>query len=176
MNGADAFGRTGCKVNHCWQNTVIDNNFFSGIFGLLKRISNHHGHMVAHVAHLALGKCRVGTGFHGRTVFGMDHPAADQTTNLVRCNILSRVNCEYAWHFQSSRVIHFFQGGMGMGRAHEEGIGLAGAVYVVCVIALTCYITVVFLAAHRCANASGWYGSNFCCGHWGFLSPEILTD
>ena len=52
------FRRLGC-VDNSRENVVIDHDGFRRVLRLGERFGDHHRHVVAHIAHLALGKGRV---------------------------------------------------------------------------------------------------------------------
>ena len=80
------------------ENIVIDHDRFRRVLGLGQRFGDHHRHVVAHIAHLALGEGRVRPGLHGTAVLGMDHPAADEAADLVRREVVAREDGDDARH------------------------------------------------------------------------------
>ena len=66
---------------------------------------HHHGHMVAHITHLALGKNRVWRLFHRVAVCRSDTPAAGQAVDFVVGNIGADKNIEHARSSFGSRKV-----------------------------------------------------------------------
>jgi hypothetical protein len=83
----------------------------------------------------------------------MDHPAANQAANLVFLDFLGSEHVNHARHLFSFCGVDRLDRGMGMGAAHEIGIGLVLEVDVVGVLALAGNEPLVFLAQHARANS-----------------------
>ena len=140
------------------EHLVVDHDRLGRVLGLRQGLGDHHGDMVADIANLALRQHRMGTGAHRRAVLRMDHPAADEPSHLVGRDILAGEDGDHAGHGPGLGGIDALQGRVGMWRAQEIGIGLAGAVDVVGVLALADQKAVVLFAAHGRADAGHSHG------------------
>ncbi len=69
-----------------------------GVLGGVQRLRDHHGHMVAHIAHRIHGERGMGARLHGRAVLGVDHPAADEPAETVLREILPGEDGHHAGH------------------------------------------------------------------------------
>ena len=87
----------------------------------------------------------------------MDHPAADQSADLVFLDFLGGEHIDHARHLLGLGGVDRLDRGMGMGAAHEIGVGLVFQVDVVGILALAGDEPLVFLAQHPRANS--------CVGH-----------
>ena len=70
-------------VDDMRQHVVVDLHGGGGGLGLVLRLGDDDGDVVADVAHLADGEDRMRPGLHRRAVLGVDHPAADEAADLV---------------------------------------------------------------------------------------------
>ena len=145
-------------VDHRRQHRVVDHDRLGRVAGLRIGLGDHHRHMVADVADLALGQRRMATGAHRRAVLVVDHPAADQPADLVGHEIIAGENREHAGRRLGRGRVDAIEGGVGMRRAHEHRIGLAGLVDVVGVPALAGDEAEVFFAADWGADAGRGHG------------------
>ena len=143
------------------QHLVVDHDRLGGVLGLRQRLGDDDGDMVADIAHLALGQRRMRAGLHRRAVLGMDHPAADQPADLVVGEILAGEDVDHARACLRAAAMSIeLDVGMGVRRAQEIGVGLAGAVDVVGVVALAGDEAKIFLAAHRRADSGRSHGGS----------------
>jgi hypothetical protein len=73
----------GAHVDHRRQLLVVHLHQLGGVLGLLQRVGHHHGHVVAHVAHLLDRQDGVRRLLHRRAVGAGDQPAAGQAVDLA---------------------------------------------------------------------------------------------
>ena len=71
------------RIDHGWQNLVVDEHFFGRILGLRQRLGDHDRDRIAHVAGLADGERRVRRHLHRRAIFRQHGPTANQATELA---------------------------------------------------------------------------------------------
>ena len=140
-------------VHNMRQHAVADLHRSRRGLGLLLGLGHHHGDMVADIANLALGEDRMRAGLHGRAVLGVDHPAADQSADLVLGDVLAGEDADHAGHLLRLGGVDRLDRGMGMRAAHEIGVGLLRKIDVVGVLALAGDEAVIFLALDACANS-----------------------
>jgi len=86
------------RVDIGGQHLVVDDDGLRRVLGLRQRLGDHHGDVVADIAHLALGEDGMGTGAHRRAVLGVDHPAADEPADLVGRHIVAGIDRDHARH------------------------------------------------------------------------------
>ena len=141
------------RIGHRRQHFVIDLDLLGGVLGLRQGLGNHHGDGIADVAGLRLRQRRMRRHLHRAAVLGMDHPAADQIAQLVDREIGAGEHRHHARHFTRCRGVDALDARMGMGRADETGMGLAGSVDVGGVVPLAGDESLVLFAAHRRADA-----------------------
>jgi hypothetical protein len=134
---------------------VVDGDLLGGVLRLRKSLCDDDGDLVADVAHLALRQRRMGAGLHRRPILRMNHPAADQPADLVRREILARIDPEHPRHRPCSAGIDRADRRVGVRRPQEIGIGLARPVHIVDVAALARDEALVLLAAHRSTDPCG---------------------
>ena len=104
--GSAAPGRCAvARVDDGRQHLVVDDDRFGRVPGLRQRLGDHHRDVVADIAHLALRQRRMRAGLHRRAVLGVDHPAADQTADLVGGEIVAGEHGEDARHRQRRRRV-----------------------------------------------------------------------
>ena len=95
----------GAHIDHGRQHVVVHFHELGGIARLLQGFRDHHGHMVAHIANLALGQDRVRRLFHGLAIGAGDQPAARQAVDFVVGNIGANKHIEHARRgFGSSHI------------------------------------------------------------------------
>ena len=150
------FRRLGC-VDNSREHVVIDHDGFRRVLRLGERLGDHHRHVVAHIAHLALGKRRVGPCLHRAAILGMDHPAADEPADLVGREVVAREDGDHARHDHGRSRVDGPDRRVGMRRAEEIRVGLARSVEVVDVASLAGDETLILFPADGCADP--------CCGH-----------
>ena len=150
------FRRLGC-VHDGREDVVVDHDGFGRVLGLGERFGDHHRHVVAHIAHLALSKSRMRPRLHRGAILGMDHPAADEAADLVGCEVVAREDGDHARHDHRRSRVDGPDRGVGMRRAKEICVGLARSVEVVDVASLAGDETLILFPADGCADP--------CCGH-----------
>ena len=153
---ADASRRGG--VHHGVEHLVVHRDLLRRVLGLRVGVGDHHGDVVADVADLALGQRRVRARLHGRAVHRMDHPAADQAAHLVGREVGAGVDRHDARFRFRLRGVDRQDAGVGVGRAQEARVSLAGAVHVVDVLSLAGDVALVFAAEHGGADAGCTHG------------------
>ena len=122
-------------VDHSSQNVVVHFDQLGCIFGLLNRLGNNHGHVVAYIAHLALRKDGVRWLFHGAAVGAGDAPTAWQAVDFVGGYIGANEYVEHARCGFGCVNVDAFDVGVGVRRAHKHGVALVGQRDVVGVLA-----------------------------------------
>ena len=148
----------GGEIGNRRQHAVIDLDLFCRVARLRQRVRDHHRDRVADIADLAVRERRMRRHLHRRTVLGMNHPAADQIADLVGGEIGTGEDRQYARHRGGRFSVDRFDRGVGVRRADEERVTLAGPVDVVGVVALTGNEAVIFLAAHGGADPGRAHG------------------
>jgi hypothetical protein len=138
-------------AHHRGQHLVVDLDRLGGILGLLHRIGHHHGHVVAHVAHLADGEDGVRRLLHRGAVGVVDEPAAGQPAHLA-VDVLAGEDARHAGHLRGRRGVDGLDRRMRMRRTQEHGVGLVGQVHVVGVLPGADEEAVVFLAPECLAD------------------------
>ena len=121
--------------------------------GLSQRLRHDDRDMVADIAHLALREHGVRARLHGRSVLGVDHPAADETADLVLRDVVAGQHRDHARGLPRLGRVDTLDGCVGVRGAHEIGVGLAGEVDVVGVAALAGDEALVLLADDARADA-----------------------
>ncbi len=96
---------------------------------------------------------------HRRAVLGVDHPAADQTADLVGGELGAGQHGKHARHPVGGSVIDLADFGARMGRPQEAGMGLPRAVDVGGVLALAGDEALILFAAYRRTDAGRAHGS-----------------
>ena len=133
-------------VDDSGQHLVVHDHRLGRIARLLHRLGHHHGHVVAHVAHLVDREDRVRRLLHRRAVGVVDQPAARQPAHLA-LDVLAGDDAHHAGHLRRGRGVDRFESGVRVRRAHEDGVGLAGQGHVVGVLAGAGQEAIVFLAS-----------------------------
>ena len=85
-----------CRIHHGCEHVVIHLHQLGRVFGLFQCFSHHHGHVVAHIAHLALRQDGVWRLLHRVAVCRSDAPAARQAVDLVVGHIGAHKNIQDA--------------------------------------------------------------------------------
>ena len=80
VKGCGLFGMA--HIDHCRQYVVFNFHQLGSVFGLFQSLCDHHGHVVAHITHLAIGKDRVRRLIHGLATGVSNEPAARQAIDL----------------------------------------------------------------------------------------------
>ncbi len=80
MKGRGLFGMA--HIDHCRQYVVFNFHQLGSVLGLFQSFGYHHGHVVAHIAHLAIGKNGVRRLVHGLATGVGNEPAARQAIDL----------------------------------------------------------------------------------------------
>ena len=151
--GVQSRGLAGiAHIDDSGQNVVFDFHQFSGILGLFQRFCHHHGHVVAHIAHFAVGQNRVRWLLHGLATGVGDQPATGQAVDFGVHHIRAVQNGHHPGRGQCGRLVNAHNVGMRMGRAHKHRVRHVLHANVIGVVACTGQETVVFLAAQGFAN------------------------
>ena len=74
----------GREIDDGSEHIVIDVDELGCVVSLIERFGDDDGDMIADIAHLIERERGMRTRLHGRSVLGVDHPAADQPADLVR--------------------------------------------------------------------------------------------
>ena len=80
VKGGGLFGMA--HIDHCRQYVVFNFHQLGSIFSLLQSFCYHHGHVVAHIAHLAIGKDGMRRLVHRLAAGVGNEPAARQAIDL----------------------------------------------------------------------------------------------
>ena len=147
-SGLGGFGH----IDHGAEHFVVHIDQLGGVLGLLQRFGHHHGDVVADIAHLV--KCQDGVRrlLHGLAVGAGDQPAARQAANFGVSHVLADQHVDHAGRGLGGFDVDALDAGVGMRRAHKHGVGLAGDVDVVGVLAAAGEKAIVFFATDRCAD------------------------
>ena len=140
------------------QHLVIANHLLGRIAGLRQGFRHHHRDRVAHMAGLAGRQRRMRRHLHRAAVLGMDQPAADQVADLVGGELGAGEHRQHARHRGGGFVVDLLDTGMGVRRAHEIGMRLAGPRDIGGVVALAGDETLVLFTAHRRADPGRAHG------------------
>ncbi len=157
-------------ADHGAQHLVIHLDQLGGVFRLLQRFGHHHGDMVAHITHLALGQDGVRRLFHRVAVCRGDQPAARQAVDLVGRHILADKHVEYTGCGLGGGGVDAVDPGVGVRGPDEHRVALVGQRDVIGVLPATGEKAVVFLAADGGANI--WQVDEIGCTH--VCTPENL--
>ncbi|GBD42175.1 hypothetical protein HRbin39_01564 [bacterium HR39] len=141
------------EVHHRRQLLVLHHQRLGRIARLVQRLGDDHRHPVAHVAHLVRGEQAVGAHLHGAAVARVDHPPADQRPEPRLLDVLAGEHRQHPGHADDRGSVDAPDAGVGVRRAHEDGMGLAGQVDVVGVPATAGDEPPVLLARDRLADA-----------------------
>ena len=155
------------RVGHRRQHLVVDLDLFGGIARLRERLGDHHRDRLADMVGRVGGQRRMRRHLHRRAVLGMDHPAADQVADLVVGELGAGEHGNHARHFLGFAGVDALDLGTRMRRAHEHGAGLARPAQIVGILAFSREKTLIFLAAHRRADAGR--------AHSGLL-PKLVVE
>ena len=109
-------------IDHRWQHVVFHFDQLGCIFGLLQSFGHHHGHVVAHVTHLAVGKDGVRRLVHRLAAGVCNQPAAGQAIDLGVDHIGAVQHGHHTRRSQGSSLVDALDVGVGMRRAHEHGV------------------------------------------------------
>ena len=120
MNGLTIGGIA--HINHRAEYVVVNVNQLGGIFGLLQRFSDDHGHMVTHKTGFALGQNGMWRLFHGRAVGAGDQPAARQAVHLVSGDIVAGKHGQHARCLACFIGMNAVDAGMRMRGTHKNGV------------------------------------------------------
>ncbi len=159
------------QIDHGGQFGVVDLDLFRRVPRLNVSVGDDDRDMVADIAHLALGERRMGAGLHRRAVLRMNHPAAGEAADLVGRDVVAGEDRDGARRLPRLGRIDLVDRRMGVRRAQEIGVGLAGTVDVVEVMALAGDEADVLFALDRSADA--------CRAHdvslpWNGLSAAVI--
>ena len=80
MKGRGLFGMA--HIDHCRQYVVFNFHQLGSVLGLFQSFGYHHGHVVAHIAHLAIGKNGMRRLVHGLATGVGNEPAARQAIDF----------------------------------------------------------------------------------------------
>ena len=149
---APGFGRRR-RVDHGRQHAVVDLDLLGRVPRLRVGVGDDDGDVIADIAHLALREHRMGAGLHRRAVLGMDLPAADEAADLVRGDVGAGEHRHHAGRAVRRGGVDLVDRRVRVRRAQEIGVGLAGTVDVVDVVALAGDEADIFLALDGGADA-----------------------
>ena len=168
-----AAGRGIGHADHGGQHVVVHLHQLGRVARLLLREGHHHGHMVAHVADLALRQDGVRRLLHGLAIGTGDQPAAGQAVDVVGRHISAGEHPQHAGRGLGGIHMDAVDLGVGVRRAHEHRMALRGQHHVVRVLARASQKAVVLLALERFADVRqlGKIG----CTHGCLLVIEIGT-
>ena len=147
------------RIGHRRQRLVVDLDLLGGVLGLRQRLGEDDGDRIADMVRLAMGDRRMRRILHLRAVLGRDHPAANETADLVGGKLGAGEHREHARHRRRRLAVDAPDLGVGMRRAQEVGLALAGTVDVVGVVALAGDEALVLFAAHRRTDTGRAHGS-----------------
>ena len=124
-------------VRHRRQGVIVHVHALGGVLGLGQRLRDHHRHRVADIAHAILAETLVRRGEHGGAVRpgALEHHL--HGAEAVLGEIGAGENGDHARHRARGGRLDGPDPGMGMRRAHDDQVRLAGQVDVVVEAALT---------------------------------------
>jgi hypothetical protein len=147
---------TGCdgRTNvRCGRKLFVNNlDSLCCVARLIAGFRDHDGDRVSDKADSFGRHGRPRAHFHRRAVLGMDHPAADEISDLVVDELLAGQHIDHAWHLHGGCDVDAFDFCVGVRAADERRIGHAVKADVVGVFALAGDETLVFLAHNASAN------------------------
>src|SRR5690554_6213000 len=114
--------------------------------------------MVADVADLLRSQGRMRAHLHRRAVFRMNHPAADQSADLVGGEVLAGEDAENARRAARGTQVDVLDDRMGVRRADEDRIGLARPADVIDVLPSARDEAEILAAPYRSADARAGHG------------------
>ena len=112
-------------VDHGRQHGVVDLDHLGRVAGLSISVGDDDGDVVADIPDFALGERRMGPGLHRRAVLRMDHHAADESADLVGCDVVAGEHGDDAGGVSCGVGVDLVNCRMRMWRAQEIGVGLA---------------------------------------------------
>ena len=139
-------------ADHGGQHVVVHLHQLGRVARLLLREGHDHGHMVAHVAHLALRQDGVLWLLHGLAIGAGDEPATGQAVDVVGRHIGAGEHAQHAGRGLGGVHLDAVDLGVGVRRAHEHRMALRGQHHVVGVLARAGEEAVVLLALKRFAD------------------------
>ena len=153
------------RINHRREHLVIDHHLLGGVAAQRLGFGNHHRHRVADMVHRLGGDRRMRRHLHRRAVLGMDHPAADQTADLVGRKLRAGEHVDHAGHGLGRADVDLLDLGARVRRAYEHGAGFARPDHVVGISAVSGDEANVFLTAYRRADPGRAHGGVLpvCC-------------
>ena len=140
------------------QDLVVDLDGFGRVLRLRGGFRDDRGDVIADVAHLVAGQREMRWGLVRLPIPVGDNPAARQGADIVRGHVLAREDGDDTRHGACGIRVDPVDLRVGMRRAQEIGVGLAGPIDVVRVTASPGEKALVFLAQDRGADAEP-------CGH-----------
>ena len=140
-------------VGHRRQRLDIELDGLGCVARLGQRVGDHEGDGIADEADL-VGRQRLAVGLEqGRAVAALQRQAAGEGAIAGRVEVLAGPHAEHARHCLGGVGADTAEDAVGMGRADDHAMGLAGQVEIVGVAALAAHQRVVFLAADRLPDA-----------------------
>src|SRR5437764_14091093 len=135
------------------QHVVGDLDARGGGLGLLPGLGDDDSDVIADIADFAERQDRMRPGLHRRTVFRMDHPAADEAADLVLGDVFAGKYGDHPVFGRPLRDVYLLDRGMCMRAAHEISIDLALEIDVIGIAPLAGDEAVVFLALYAGADS-----------------------
>ena len=152
------------KLSDGRQDVIVDVHQLRGILRLSQRLGDHHGNVVADIAHTPLREDRVRRLLHRLAVHVGDQPAARESINLCRGDVFASEDRDDARCFESFILADRFDTRVRMRRADEVGAGFARELDVVGVLSAAGEKAVVLAPFYRLPDV--------VCGH-GALSSRL---
>ena len=146
------------RIGQCRQEVIIDLDLLRGIFRLRERLGDDHSNGITHIVRLGVRDRRVWRHFHLRAVLGRDHPAANEIADLIGGKVCAGEHREHAWHRRGSLAVDVLDLGVGVRRAQEVGVALAGTAHVIRIVALAGDEALILFAANRRADSGRAHG------------------
>ncbi len=146
------------RIGHRGQYLVVDLDLLGGVFRLRQRLRDDDRHGIADIVGFAVGDRRVRGHLHLRAILGRDHPAANEVADLVGGEFCGCQHREHARHCGGGLAVDAVDPGVGMGRAQEIRVALAGTVDVVGVVAFARDEALVLFAADRRTDSGRAHG------------------
>ncbi len=125
---------------------VLDLNQLGGVTRLILGLGNDDSYRIAYESRHISGQRRIGCGPHRRTILRVDHPAADQATNLVLGQLRAGEHAYDTWRAERRGRVDAHDPRVGVRAADELRIGGILHRNIVGVVALAGDEAPIFLA------------------------------
>ena len=139
-------------TDHGLKDLVINFDCLSCSLGFRQAFRDHDSDRITYIAHMFCRQSRPSPHIHRRTVFGMDHPAANNVADTVTGKLFSIKNSNHTGHHACGFAVDLLDFGVGVGRAHKCGKMHASHFVIIRITAHAGDESLIFLAQYPCAD------------------------